>query len=91
MKTKKLTLSQKQKLSKLLETSKLYPNYYTGQGRFSKKSADYALQLEHLLTSLSFTSGKDFTAGNDAPKQGHTGKYISLTNSGKTLLSNFIK
>ena len=58
-------------------------NCYTGQGRYTHKSADYVKQAENLLISLGFRRNIDFTIGNDAPKGGWQGNYCKLTENCK--------
>jgi len=59
------------------------PNYYTGSGRWSRRSTDYAGLLVERLENLGMMRGQHFEAGNDAPYRGHTGEWIKLTPMGR--------
>lgn len=62
---------------------KCWPNYYTGSGSWSRCSADYAEQIDRILTDLGMIRGKHFCTGNDAPRGGWTGDYVELLPAGK--------
>jgi hypothetical protein len=76
---------REQKLLEDLATarSKIYPNYYNGSGRWTRKSADYAARLSDILTGLGMVRGRHFRTGNDAPFGGHTGEWVGLTPLGR--------
>jgi Fe2+ transport system protein FeoA len=59
------------------------PNYYTGSGRWSRRSTDYAGQLVKRLEGLGMVQGRHFEVGNDAPFGGHTGEWVKLTPLGR--------
>jgi len=62
---------------------KCWPNYYTGSGRWSRCSANYAEQIDRILTDLGMIRGKHFCTGNDAPRRGFTGDYVELFPAGR--------
>lgn len=81
---KKLTHREGEALASLARVKdRLYPNYYSGTGRFSKKSADHALFLKNLLLRLGFVEGKHFETGNDSPRGGWSGEFVSLLPAGR--------
>ena len=79
----KMTPSEEQIFSNLCAKVVVRPNYYTGSGRFSRKSGDHHLRLVNLLERLGFEQGLDFETGNDAPRKGWSGLYVRLTECGK--------
>lgn len=79
----KMTPTEESKFFELCTNVAVYPNYYTGTGRFSRKSADHHLQLVLLLERLGFKAELDFETGNDAPRKGWSGLYVRLTDTGR--------
>lgn len=63
----------------------VYLNYYTGSGRFSKKSADHNQHLVHTLQELGLIEGRHFITGNDSPRGGWSGGFVKLMAAGKRL------
>ena len=71
-------------LDRLAQAGEIYPNSYTGSGRYTSKSADYAAQLVGVLTSdLDMVEGKHFEIGNDSPRGGWTGEFVRLLPLGR--------
>jgi hypothetical protein len=69
-------------LIELLNSDKCQ-NYYTGNKRWTRKSADYAGNAAILLKKLGFKIIEEFITGNDAPRGGWSGRYCKLTENGK--------
>jgi hypothetical protein len=61
----------------------VHPNYYTGHGRRTACSADYAVKLANNLKELGMVRGVHFVTGNDAKFHGHTGEWVELTPVGR--------
>ena len=74
-------------LQSLHDAETLHPNYYTGNRRFSKKSADHFRRLVNLLILIGLVEGCDFETGTDAPRTGWSGLYVRLINDGKARLA----
>lgn len=64
----------KSKLNELFENKIVYPNGYTGSGKFSKKGTDWVGQISDILNMV----GIKFTTGNNAPKSGFSGNFIKI-------------
>ena len=60
-------------------------NYYTGTGRYTRKSADYVEKARVILDSCGLKCPRHYHYGNDAPRGGWSGDYLKLTTSGKRL------
>ena len=86
MKTK-LNKREHDLMKTLLKHGRIAPNYYTGQGRFSKKSANHALYLVQALQSHGFKRMVHFKTGNDSPRGGHSGEFVELTKRGTTRMN----
>jgi hypothetical protein len=61
----------------------VHPNYYTGSGRWSRRSTDYAGLIVNRLEDLGMVRGRHFAAGNDAPHGGHSGEWVRLMPLGR--------
>ena len=72
--SKKLT----ENLLNLANSEKIHLNYYTGSGRFQKKSADWIERIYYEL--LQFVEKTDLIYSNDAPRGGFCGDYIQVKN-----------
>ena len=59
-------------------------NFYTGKGRFSKKSVNHVIQAKCLLERLRINK-KHFEVSNDAPRGGWSGDYCKIKNSALNL------
>lgn len=57
----------------LARTGTVHPNRYTGR----KRGPDHAAALSAYLTE----KGIPHITGNDAPRKGHAGKYVTLKQS----------
>lgn len=62
-------------------------NYYTGSGRYARKSADYVSIIEFTLKAIGFSPTIHFLCENDAPRGGWQGNYIKLTKEGAYILN----
>lgn len=87
MKIQKITFTKREEelLTDLFKHGNLHPNYYTGRGRFIKKSADHAEYLVNTLENYGMIEGRHFRRGNDAPKNGHSGEYVKILAAGRKL------
>jgi len=74
---KQMTKLNKLQSKQLFELfcGKTHFNYYTGTGRYSKKSTDHVSNLCSLLKSLNIK----FEKGNDAKCGGHSGDFIKIS------------
>ena len=72
--SKKLT----ENLLNLANGEKIHLNYYTGSGRFQKKSTDWIEKIYCEL--LQFVEKTDLIYSNDAPRGGFCGDYIQVKN-----------
>lgn len=72
--SKKLT----ENLLNLANGEKIHLNYYTGSGRFQKKSADWIERIYYELRQ--FIEKTDLIYSNDAPRGGFCGDYIQVKN-----------
>lgn len=77
----KLTKKLKENLLNLLNGEKIHLNYYTGSGRFQKKSADWCEKIYYELRQ--FIEKDDLIYSNDAPRGGFCGDYIQVKNTEK--------
>jgi len=77
-------------MESLLKTESYHPNFYSGSGRFSKRSADHAAHLAMALELHGLVRGLDFETGNDAPRGGHAGEFVALTKRGKRKLERML-
>ena len=72
------TKRESELIAKLFSKGIIKPNYYSGSGRFAKKSADHAKFLVEALERNGMREGWDFTKGNDSPRLGHSGHFVKL-------------
>jgi hypothetical protein len=83
-----MTIRKKQRelLAELIESRDgIEPNYYSGGGRWTKKSSNYVEQLAELLGDMGLVRWRHFETGNRAPQGGHTGDFIRLLPAGRKL------
>ena len=59
------------------------PYYYSGLGRFAKRAG-----VDHISPALKLL-GIDFETGNDAPRGGHSGYFITLSKKGLAQTKDF--
>lgn len=83
--TKRETELVNELVNELFTKGTVRPNYYSGTGRFSKKSADHAQFLVGCLEFRGMKEGRHFKRGNDAPKGGHTGEFVTILSAGRKL------
>ena len=81
----KLTKRQFEALDRIANQGIARLNYYSGSGRFSKKSADHNQHLVHTLQELGLIEGRHFITGNDSPRGGWSGGFVKLMAAGKRL------
>lgn len=74
----KISKKLKENLLKLVEGEKVHLNYYTGSGRFQKKSTDWTEKIYYEL--LQFIEKTDLIYSNDAPRGGFCGDYLQIKN-----------
>lgn len=74
----KISKKLEENLLKLVEGNKIYLNYYTGSGRFQKKSTNWCEKIHQEL--LQFVEQADLIYSNDAPRGGFCGDYIQVKN-----------
>ena len=87
MKTTKFTKREEEAIKELFKKGTVHPNYYSGTGRFSKRSAEHAIFLKHAIERGGMKNGVHFKTGNDAERGGHTGEFVKLLSRGKKLKS----
>ncbi len=73
-------------IENLFERGTVKPNYYSGTGRFSTKSADHAAFLVSALKKHGMKEGRHFITGNDAPRGGHAGEFVKILPAGRRLV-----
>lgn len=74
----KLSKKLEENLLKLAASEKIHLNYYTGSGRYQKKSADWCKKIYSEL--LEYMDEKDFIYSNDALRGGFCGDYLQIKN-----------
>ena len=63
----------------------LRPNGYSGRGRYASKTANHAGTLANTLEGIGLVRGQHFTTGNDAPRGGWSGEFVTLLPAGRRL------
>ena len=66
----------------LAKGERVYTCHTSGKGRFTS-NLDYTQRTVAALQIAGLELSKDFRAGNDAPRGGHTGNYVELTVRGR--------
>jgi hypothetical protein len=62
-----------------------HPNGYSGTGRHVSKTADHAATLTESLELIGMAKGRHFSTGNDAPRGGWSGEFVTLLPAGRRL------
>ena len=85
--TTSLGIKAKRLFTELVQSSDwtIHPNGYSGRGRYASKTADHATTLADSLEELGLVRGRHFTTGNDAPRGGWSGEFVTLLPAGRRL------
>jgi hypothetical protein len=82
-----LGIKAKRLFTELVQSSDwtIHPNGYSGRGRYASRTADHATTLADSLEELGLVRGRHFTTGNDAPRGGWSGEFVTLLPAGRRL------
>lgn len=84
---KSLGIKAKRLVTELAESGNwtVHPNGYSGCGRHVSRTADHAATLSLALASIGLVFGRHFSTGNDAPRGGWSGEFVTLLPAGRRL------